>query len=481
MNRRSFLEQSVGTVGAALTMGPAFSREGQTGPAPAEAGPPNVIWLIADQWRGQALGCNGDPNVRTPNIDNLSSLGVNLTSAVAGFPLCCPFRGSLLAGRYPHRCVPGHEYPLPEGQETIAKPFKDAGYRTAYFGKWHLQGFKEREGRTAMKVIPVNRRGGFETWAAYENNNSQYDCWIHGGEGETAFHYRLPGYETDELTNLLIRYVKEAGQKAKAGAGQPFFAVLSVQPPHNPYVAPEEFLKRYNGGQLQLRANVPAIKEVQETARRELAGYYAMIENFDWNVGRIVATLDEAGLRFNTHMLIFSDHGDMHGSHGLYRKTNPYEESIRIPFIISGETARYQGRKTGRFPVPLNHVDIAPTTLGLCGIRPPDWMVGTDYSHYRVPKTAATSDPDSAYLQCVVPTGHADSINKPYRGIVTRDGWKYVCFDGISWLMFNLNEDPFELMNLAHNSRYRKERAKLVDRLKQWVNDTGDTFNVPED
>jgi hypothetical protein len=81
----------------------------------------------------------------------------------------------------------------------------------------------------------------------------------------------------------------------------------------------------------------------------------------------------------------------------------------------------------------------------------------------------------------VVPTGHADSINKPYRGIVTRDGWKYVCFDGISWLMFNLNEDPFELMNLAHNSRYRKERAKLVDRLKQWVNDTGDTFNVPED
>jgi len=470
-------------MGAALTMGRAFGREGPPGrrhPA-EEAGPPNVIWLLADQWRAQALGCSGDPNARTPNIDNLSNLGVSFTSAVSGFPLCCPFRGSLLAGRYPHRCVPGHEYPLPKGQETIAKPFKDAGYRTAYFGKWHLQGFKEREGRAAMRIIPVGRRGGFDTWIGYENNNSQWDCWVHGGEGDGAFHYRLPGYETDELTNLLVRYVKEAGQKAKSGTAQPFFAVLSVQPPHDPYVAPAQFLKQYNGAQLQLRPNVPAIRDVQETARRDLAGYYAMIENFDWNVGRILAALEEAGLTLNTHLLVFSDHGDMHGSHGLYRKTNPFEESIRIPFIIGGETARYHGRKSGRFPVLLNHVDIAPTTLGLCGIRRPDWMVGTDYSHYRLSKPGTPSEPDSAYLQCVIPTGHQHSINKPYRGLVTKDGWKYVCFDGISWLMFNLNEDPFELVNLAHNSRYRTERAKLTDRLKQWVTDTGDTFNVPAD
>lgn len=471
----------MGAAGALTAIQGVSSGQGDEARHPADTGKPNVIWLMADQWRGQALGCNGDSNAHTPNLDNLSNLGVNFTSALSGFPLCCPFRGSLLAGRYPHKCVPGHEYPLPEGQQTVAQPFKDAGYKTAYFGKWHLAGFKEREGRSAMRIVPPDRRGGFDSWTGYDNNNSQWDCWVHGGEGKDAFHYRLPGYETDELTNLLINYVKEAGARTREGKGQPFFAVLSVQPPHDPYVAPERFLSRYNPSQLQLRPNVPGVARVQETARRDLAGYYAMIENFDWNVGRIRNALEEAGLSLNTHLVFFSDHGDMHGSQGLFRKTNPHEESIRIPFVIGGEIPRYHGRKSGRFPVVLNHVDIAPTSLGLCGIRPPQWMAGTDYSHYRLQKSGSPSAPDSAYLQCVVPTGHGDSINKPYRGVVTRDGWKYVCFEGVSWLMFNLNEDPFELVNHAHNSRYRAERAKLISRLEQWIADTGDRFNVPGD
>jgi arylsulfatase A-like enzyme len=466
---------------AALPLGATSRRAGQALQAATGQAPPNVIWVFGDQHRAQALGASGDPNVRTPNLDNFSTLGVNFTAALSGFPLCCPFRGSLVTGRYPHQCVPGHEYALPAGHETITKPFHDAGYHTAYFGKWHLDGFKEAQGRSAMHIVPPERRGGFDVWAGYDNNNSQWDSWVHGGSGQDAFHYRLPGYETDELTNLLIRYLKERGEEAKAGRGKPFFAVLSVQPPHDPYVAPEEFMRRYNGAKLELRPNVPPVKAVLETARRDLAGYYAMIENLDWNFGRIRRALDEAGLSFNTHILFFSDHGDMHGSHGMYRKTNPFEESIRIPFIIGGEIPRYQGRVNARVPVLLNHVDIAPTTLGLCGIPRPAGMQGADYSHYRIRGKNAASEPDSAYLQCVVPTGHADSINKPYRGLLTREGWKYVCFEGVSWLLFNLNEDPYELVNLAHHSRYRRERRKLIDRLKQWIADTGDKFAVPAD
>jgi arylsulfatase A-like enzyme len=79
----------------------------------------------------------------------------------------------------------------------------------------------------------------------------------------------------------------------------------------------------------------------------------------------------------------------------------------------------------------------------------------------------------------VIPTGHPNSINAPYRGVVTKDGWKYVCFENRSWLMFNLNEDPYEQANLAHNNLYRAERKKLVGRLNQWVNDTGDKFQIP--
>jgi arylsulfatase A-like enzyme len=472
MNRRGFLM----TTGMGLSASQ-WSPQQQ----PAATPQPNVIWIFGDQHRAQALSCNGDPNCSTPHLDTLSAQGVNITGALSGFPLCCPFRGSLLTGRYPHHCVPGHEYPLPKGQPTLAKVFNEAGYHTAYFGKWHLSGWHEADGRSAMYITPPDMRGEFQNWLGYDNNNSQYDCWVHGGADKDAFHYRLPGYETDELTNLLIRYIQERTEAKKDGHPKPFFAALSVQPPHNPYVAPPEWMARHNPARLELRPNVPNVRSIQERCRRELAGYYAMIENLDWNVGRIRKALDDAGMSFDTHILFFSDHGDMHGSHGQFLKMTPHEESIRIPFLIGGMTPHgYGGFRTGRYPIPLNHVDIAPTTLGLCGLKKPDWMEGTDYSHYRLGGKPKAGEPDSAYLQSVVPTRHADSVDKPTRGIVTRDGWKYACFDGVSFLMFDLNEDPYEQVNLAHNVRYRAERRKLVDRLKQWVNDTGDQFNIPE-
>ena len=482
MNRRSFLHtasaSTTGALAGMLQQGPAPA--GHHAAEPSRDPHPNVIWVFGDQFRAQALSLNGDPNSRTPNLDRAQVNGVTFTSHVSGFPLCCPFRGSLLASRYPHHCVPGHEYPLPEGQKTVADVFNENGYHTGYFGKWHLGGWHERDGRAAFFITDPARRGGFQTWAGYENNNSQWDCWVHGGQGKDAFHYRLPGYETDELTNLFITHLKERADDRKR-TNRPFFAALSVQPPHDPYVAPDRFMANYNAESLHLRPNVAHAHRVVEQTRRELAGYYAMIENLDWNYGRIVQTLEDTGLLDNTHILFFADHGDTHGSHGMFRKTNPYEESIRTPFLISGGLARYQGWKNGHMPVLSNHVDIAPTTLGLCGIKKPEWMEGTDLSHHRIEKPAAGPEPDSVYLQNVIPTGHPDSINTPYRGLVTRDGWKYVCFDSRSWMLFNLNEDPYEEANLAQNNKYRAERKKSIARLKQWAGDKEDKFAIPED
>ena len=88
--------------------------------------------------------------------------------------------------------------------------------------------------------------------------------------------------------------------------------------------------------------------------------------------------------------------------------------------------------------------------------------------------------PDSAFLQSVIPTLHADSIDRPWRGVVNAEGWKYVALEGQPWLMFNLNEDPYELMNLAHNTHYKVERKRLNDRLAQWLADTGDVFDLPK-
>ena len=437
--------------------------------------PSNVIWIFGDQHRAQATGYNGDPNLRTPNLDRLAteSAGFN---AISGSPLCCPYRGSLLTGLYPHQCVPGHQYPLPDGQQTLATPLREAGYHTAYFGKWHLDGFNERDGRAGLHHIARARRGGFDQWLGYENNNSPWDCHVHGHDasGEEIEMFRLPGFETDALSDLFIDFLGE-----RAGArGTPFFGALSVQPPHNPYAAPARWMERHSPAGVQLRPNVPNIPEVQERARRELAGYYAMIENLDYNVGRIRQALVELDLWEQTHIVFFSDHGDMHGSHGQFLKTAPWEEAARVPFLIGGGVPFYRER-VGRFQNPVNHVDIAPTTLGLCGLNAPDWMQGTDYSGFRVGGKERGDVPDSAFMQMVVPTMHGDSVDRPWRGLVTVDGWKYVALEGQPWLMFDLNRDPYEQMNLAHNTRYKDKRRQLNQRLARWIDETGDAFDLP--
>ncbi len=239
----------------------------------------------------------------------------------------------------------------------------------------------------------------------------------------------------------------------------------------------------HNAGGVEFRSNVPDVESIRSRAARELAGYYAMIENLDWNVGRIREALSAAGLTETTHIVFFSDHGDMHGSHGLFRKTNPYEESIRVPMIISGADPAYDGKR-GPVDILMNHVDVAPTSLGLAGVPVPGWMRGTDYSPARLantgPNIPIAEYPDSAYLQLVRATGHGDSIDRPWRGIVTRDGWKYICLEHQPWLMFDLNTDPYEQVNLAHNTRYRAERARLHARLESWITETGDSFPLPQ-
>ena len=436
---------------------------------------PNVLWIFGDQHRAQSWSGIGDPNLQTPNIDRLASEGVTFRRAVSGYPLCCPTRGALVTGIYAHKVLPGHEHPLDPKIPTIAHALKEAGYHTAWFGKWHLDGFHETEGRAALHHVARNRRGGFDEWLGDDNNNSPWDCWVHGHgpKGEIPLH-RLDGFETDVLTDVLINFLER-----RAKESEPFFGVLSVQPPHNPYAAPEEWMRRHNPARVQLRPNVPAVPRVVDRARRELAGYHAMIENLDWNLGRVRSALARLGIAQDTVIVFFSDHGDMHGSHGQFLKTCPWEESIRVPCIIGGETPFY-GRHQGFCDDVLNIADLAPTTLGLCGLEAPSAMQGFDYSfRWRPDRKARGAVPEAALLQCVEPTMHPDSVDRAWRGIVTRDHWKYVVLEHHPWLMFNLNEDPYEQVNLAHNSVYWPQRQRVHGMLRHLLTKLGDPFPLP--
>jgi len=431
---------------------------------------PNIIWIFGDQHRAQALGCAGDPNVHTPVLDAMAASGARFTNAVSGCPWCTPFRGSLLTSRYIHQCVDRTPQRMEPELPVITDVLNAHGYLTAYFGKWHLSG------ANTMIHVPREERGRFDIWLGYENNNAQYDCYVHGHDltgrdDDDPLAEKLEGYETDALTDRLIDFIRTHGQD------RPFFAVLSVQAPHDPHVAPPDDLARHAPDGIVLRPNVPDIPRITERARRDLAGYYAQIENLDRNVGRVLATLEEMELTENTHVLFFSDHGDMHGSHGYVRKSSPWEEAIRIPFIVQPAGG---ARVTAETDVPLNHVDIAPTTLGLCGIEVPAWMQGTDYAHCILPgRLQPAETPDSAYLQHSY-RKRFDCLNRVWRGVRTRDGWKYVCLEGQPLLMFNLNEDPYELANLAFLDAFNDQREELQARLARWIVETGDDFPLPE-
>ena len=438
---------------------------------------PNVIWVFGDQHRAQAVGYRGDPNLATPNLDNMTRQGVRFDCAVAGAPWCAPFRGALISGTYPHQNgVVCNGIQLDPAAPTVATAFNQAGYHTAYIGKWHLDG-AYGPGEEEARYVPPERRGGFRYWMAHEANNNQHVHYVHGTDSEREA-LRLEGYCTDAMTDLLVDHLRQHVSSSQGDSAsdrpdyQPFFAVLSVQPPHGPTVTatnPTHGGKRPTPADIQLHRNVPAIPRIEEQARDLLSGYYGMIENLDYNVGRLRQALIDLDLDAETYIVFFSDHGEMAGSHGQFDKRSPHEESLRIPFIVH----RGAGMKTGVTDAVINHVDIAPTSLGLCGIPVPDTMVGHDYSAYCVNADAseyqgppdASNEPESAYLQQIPPRpfavtpegrgGFGSSVNTPWRGIATRDGWKYVCTPGGDWQLFNTVEDPFEQANFVFHERYR--------------------------
>jgi arylsulfatase A-like enzyme len=458
---------------------------------------PNVIWILADQLRACSFGYRGDPNVRTPNIDNLARRGVRFDSAVAGSPWCSPFRAAMLTSTYPHQNgVTRTPSPLDPALPTVAVPFRDAGYHTAWIGKWHVDGSNGGD-----HIVPRERRGGFDYWRGYENNNAQEESYVYGGYTDAAHPrynaedekpVRLPGYETDSLTDLCIEHLREHVRSgAAAGDYQPFFAALSVQPPHSPYVGPGSGDSDARGphwppitpSQVTLRPNVPHVDRIREQARLDYSGYAAMVENLDWNVGRVLAALRDLDADRETWVMFFSDHGDMLGSHGQWEKSSPWEESVRIPFIVA-RVAGHQAMATGVCDALVNHVDIAPTTLGLCGVTVPEWAAGYDYSA-RCKRDgpagdAAAGEPTSAYLQQIPRKYHAHSVNKAWRAVVTRDGWKYVCTPGNDWLLHNLNEDQYEQANLCYDSVYQAQKERCHAELARWIEETGDEFVMPE-
>ena len=419
---------------------------------------PNILFIFPDQWRAQSLGCLGNPDVRTPHLDRLAAEGILFRQTFANTPVCCPARASILTGKYPHKTgMLANDLRLRESETTLAELLRQAGYRTGFIGKWHLDGGKREPGY----VPPGERRQGFDFWAANECSHAHFNNkYFRDGPAPIL----LGKFEAEGWTDLAMEFLR--GQQDKDD--QPFFLMVAMGPPHDPYGAPAEYMRIYDPNKIRMRPNW--VEGVKGGGRQEIAAYYAAITAIDDQVGRLMQALQELSLADDTIVLFTSDHGDMLGSHGQRLKRKPWEESIRVPGIL-----RYPRRAPGgrQLDTILTHVDLAPTLLGLCGAQVPAAMQGRDLS--RLVLGQKQTEPDSAFFQIFVPY-QGDGTPWPWRGVRTRR-YMYARTEKEPWVLYDLEQDPDELKNLAQDPAAAPVRAEMEKRLAGLMRRTGDAWS----
>lgn len=392
---------------------------------------PNILWIVTTQWRAQATSYARDPNARTPQLDRLAAASVNYAQAVTPHPMGPHARAALLTGVLcPENGVSDYFDPLPREARTVAHDFRDAGYATAFFGKWHLG---ERDPKAplvgevhARTFVPPEARGGFEFWEGFESGFLLNDPWLHGTSLPQP--RQFPGYQSEVLVDRFGAWL------ASAPKGQSVFAVVSLEAPHPPYAAAAAGIVPRDPAEISLAANVPRGGEVEVQARRELAGYYTHIEATDRALGRLLQSVDD-----NWAVVFTSVHGDMHGAHGLFRKGWPHEESVRVPLLIRvpGETARVNH-------AAISLVELRGWSLKLAGGDA--WVTRALHAKISMPRPAPFPQ------QC----------DRAWRGVRTRTRKLVLNEDGSPWLFFNLQRDPTELTNLADRPSSAREIGELM-------------------
>ncbi len=422
---------------------------------------PNLLFVFADQLRAGSVGYALEEAVKTPNIDRFAEEGCVYTNAVSLLPVCGPYRGSLLTGRTPTSTgLVINDIPLRTTEVSIAHCFKAGGFDTAYIGKWHLDG----PSRPAP-VPPGPRRQGFEYWmgANFEHNYNR--SYFTDNDGNLKI---WDGWDAEAQTTHAIDYLKARESE------NPFCLFLSWGPPHHPYrLVPQKYLDMYDAGAIEGRPNCP------DVPRADLWGYYAQTTFLDDQFQRLLQAIDEMGIRDETIVVFTSDHGDMHGSHGLYKKQWPWSEAVKVPFVL-----RYPGVVPAGKVVdaPISVIDVMPTLLGLAGLSVPDRVEGVDLSPFM--KGKRSDPPESVLIMNPCPFSIGDprgddqypdfkGMRFEYRGVIT-GRYTYVRTIDQPWLLCDNLEDPYQMQNLIDDSRHVGTRKHLEGLMQAHMDNIGD-------
>ena len=465
MNRREFVRNTV-AASVATSIVPAAEA---LAPPPAR---PNVLYVFSDQHRDCSMpGKPGSP-VLAPNLDKFRSENFEMQNCISNYPLCVPYRGIFVSGRWPQQSgLMGNGHSLSPSEHGLGTAFKDAGYSTGYIGKWHLY---EGEG-TFVPKGPL--RFGFDDWHMYGNTNNHYSAptWDQNTGAPIKTNGWGPTLMTDDALNFLKAQSKD----------KPFFLVVSWNPPHPPFNPPPDDSKPYphpdfrpNVRLTQSDGTKPpwAPLQSESTLREAEIGYYGGITGVDKEFARILKALEDNGQADNTIVVYSSDHGEMMGAHCRMSKIVPWEESCHVPFYVRIPGAKNRGQSAKDL---FAAIDIYPTLCGLAGIPVPSHCAGRDMS------PLMRGDANPAPIDGVIVMGEsggaseAENDVQSYRAIRTDTHLYAITSDG-RWCMYDNVADPYQMKNLVTDPTQAELRHKLEARIMAWQKKVGDKFPLEE-
>ncbi|MBN1642166.1 MAG: sulfatase-like hydrolase/transferase [Anaerolineae bacterium] len=460
--------------------------------------PPNVLFLMTDQMQGRVLD-PGHP-CQTPNLDRLAARGVRFSRAYTPNAVCSPARASLMTGLLPHNhgvlmvthTVDEDQLVLRTDKPHWAQRLVDLGYQTGYFGKWHVEqhdplsdfGWQvSAETAHGRHRSDLYQRKAAQVWGGaqpedhYALAQHYSDAW---GYSPTLF-YGVTDVPPEQramgiITALALDYLDQV-----LVGDEPWCCFVSVPEPHDPFVTGQDAFERYDIDALDLQPNVhdelagrPGIyrkaarvwREMTDRQHREAATcYYASITEIDAQFGRIIDRVERAGQLENTIVVFTSDHGESLGAHGLYCKNfSASEEIYTIPLIVTGPGLASGVCTSAR----VGSHDLCPTLLELTGAEP---FAAPDSRSF----AAVLRDP--AGSQHRFTTGFAEYYGNRMiitQRVVWNGEWKFV-FNGFDFdELYNLEQDPWEMHNLAEDPAYASQLRALTARMWRIVRDTGD-------
>lgn len=459
----------------------------------AENQKPNVIFVLTDQWRKQALGYRGEDPVLTPNIDKFESWAFSFDNALSCNPVSGPNRACIFTGKYTiNNGVFANEVPLdPKEDSSLGKVFKAAGYRTGYIGKWHLNG--ELEAATE-----ASRRQGFDFWVqSLAHNPFSQKYYIAESNKDVKAYQRgvwAPTYETEVGINFIEKNKKE-----------PFFLVLSYNPPHTSgglgfedrympgtptkdgkrkygygFGGPKEFEDLYrnkNYAKDSIRKNIRTIVNSNDECFDAIPGYFGSITAIDNDFGNLMRYLEENNLLENTIIVFTSDHGESMGSQGLMTKDTWFEESVGVPFIIGWKGKTIHQRSKELF----NSIDILPTLVGMSQLPIPESADGNDFSplffgkKFKAPEYAFINFNFGALKELNASRYWRAIYSKRYTYVLCGLN-KYRSFTKDGLVLYDRLKDPYQMKPIYRGMGYDKVIDKLHKELVRNFKKTGDPF-----